>query len=94
MEVAMHHSQHAAVRSQQRNICPMVIDLLMEFGAAEPSGEGTTKFFFDKPARKRLAAYAGALTPLLQEHLDIYAVVAADNKVVTVGHRYERIHRH
>lgn len=90
----MYQSQHAAVRCQQRNICQMVIDLLMEFGAAEPAGDGTTKFFFDKPARKRLAAYAGPLSDLLQEHLDVYAVVAADSKVVTAGHRYERIRRH
>lgn len=90
----MYRSQHAAVRCQQRSICQMVIDLLMEFGATEPAGEGTTKFYFDKPARKRLAAYAGPLSSLLQEHLDVYAIVAANSKVVTVGHRYERIRKH
>ncbi len=89
----MHKSQHAAVRIQQRNISHMAIDLLMEFGATQPSGDGTTKFYFDKPARKRLAAYAGSMTSLLEQHLDVYAVVAADNKVITVGHRYERIVR-
>jgi len=90
----MDQTQHAAVRSQQRNISPLVIDLLMEFGTTEPSGDGTLKFFFDKTARKRLAAYAGPLTALLEQHLDVYAVVAADNKVVTVGHRFDRIRRH
>lgn len=90
----MHQSQHAAVRRRQRNIGQMVIDLLMEFGATEPAGQGTTKFFFDKPARKRLAAYAGPLSRMLREHLNVYAVVTADSKIVTVGHRYERIRRH
>jgi hypothetical protein len=88
----MYQSHHAAIRCQQRNICQMVLDLLMEFGATEISGNGTTKYFFDKPARKRLAVYAGSLSQFLQEYLDVYAVVA-DNKVVTVGHRYERIRR-
>jgi hypothetical protein len=90
----MYQSQHAAVRGQQRSISPLVIDLLMEFGASESSGDGTTKLFFDKPARKRLAAYAGHLSGLLEQHLDVYAIVASDSKVVTVGHRYDRIRRH
>lgn len=90
----MYQSQHAAIRGQQRNISAMVIDLLIEFGAKEPSGDGTMKFFFDKPSRRRLAAYAGPITALLEQHLDVYAVVSADNKVVTVGHRYARIRRH
>lgn len=67
--------------------------LLMEFGTVEPSGDGTTKFFFDISARKRLATDAGPITAILEQHLDVYAVVAADSKVVTVGHRYERIRR-
>lgn len=87
-------SQHACLRSQQRGISRLVIDLLMEFGASEPSGEGTTKFYFDKPARKRLAAYAGSIAPLLDQHLDVYAVVAADSRLVTVAHRFERLRRH
>ena len=90
----MHPSQHAASRIQQRGICQLVIDLLIQFGAREPSGDGTTKFYFDKPARKKLAAYAGSLAGLLQEHIDIYAVVAADDRLVTVGHRQKRIQRH
>jgi hypothetical protein len=90
----MYQSQHAAIRSQQRRISPLVLDLLMKFGATEPSGDGTFKFFFDKSARKRLAAYAGHLAGLLEQHLDVYAVVAADSKLVTVGHRYDRIRRH
>lgn len=86
-------SHHAAARGQQRGIAPMVVDLLLEFGAAEPAGDGTTKLFFDKPARRRLAAYAGPMASLLAPHLDVYAVVTGDSKVVTVGHRYERIRR-
>jgi hypothetical protein len=50
--------------------------------------------FFDKAARRRVHVYVGALAPLFTEHLDLYAVVAADNKVITVGHRLKRTRRH
>ncbi len=94
MENEMHQSLHAANRMQQRNIPPLVIDLLMEFGASEPSGDGTSKLFFNKPAFRKLKAYAGHLAEVLGPYLDVYAVVAGDMKVITVGHRYERIRRH
>lgn len=90
----MYQSHHATSRMQQRNIPPLIIDLLMEFGASERAGDGTTKLFFNKPARRRLKAYAGALADVLVPHLDVYAVVANDTKVITVGHRFERIRRH
>lgn len=89
----MYQSQHAASRMKQRCIPPIIVDLLMEFGASEPAGEGATKVFFDKPARRKLKAYAGPLADVLQPHLDVYAVVAADTKVITVGHRQTRIRR-
>lgn len=87
-------TRHAQIRSQQRAIPGLVLDLLLQFGASESTGDGASKMFFDKVARRRLHAYAGALAPLLNEHLDLYAVVAPDNKVITVGHRLERIRRH
>jgi hypothetical protein len=30
----------------------------------------------------------------LEEHLNVYAVVAADDRLITVGHLYERVRRH
>lgn len=90
----MVHTHHATSRMQQRNIPPMMIDLLVEFGASEPSGDGTSKLYFNKPARKKLKAYAGPLADVLESHMDVYAVVTSDMKVVTVGHRLERIRRH
>jgi len=87
-------SKHAAKRSQQRAIAPMVIDLLLQFGSTEKAGDGASRVFFDKAARRRLDAYAGPLAPLLRQHLDLYAVMAANGNVITVAHRLERIHRH
>lgn len=90
----MNTTRHAALRIQQRGIPKLVVDLLIEFGCSVPSGDGTSKFFFDKPARRKVKAYAGSLAGVLEEHLDVFAVVGADTQVITVGHRYDRIQRH
>jgi hypothetical protein len=84
-------SKHAAARLQQRGIAPLVVDLLLEFGASEKSGDGTTKHYFDKHARRRLRAYAGPLASLLEAHLDCYAVVGPEGRIVTAAHRTTRI---
>lgn len=90
----MHMSQHATVRSQQRSISQMQVDLLMQFGTSQPAGDGASKLFFDKAARRRIRAYAGPLAGLLNEYLDVYAVVSDDDKVITAAHLIERIRRH
>jgi hypothetical protein len=71
----------------------MVIDLLMQFGAREKAPGGGCKAFFDKAARRRLERYAGPLATHLQQHLASYIVLAADDQVITVGHRTKRIAR-
>jgi hypothetical protein len=89
----MYATQHASARIQQRNISPFVIDLLMEFGASEPAGEGASKLYFDKQSMRKIKAYVGPLAGMIEAHLDVYAVVAADTQLITVGHLYERIRR-
>lgn len=86
-------SHHANARLQQRCISPLVLDLLLQFGATEIAPGGIRKMYFDKSARKRIKAYAGPLAGLLEQHLDIYAVVGRDDKLITVAHRIERIKR-
>ena len=86
-------TRHASTRSQQRAIPKMMIDLLLQFGKSESSGSGFEKMYFDRPARKRLASYAGPLASLLDEHMNLYAVLDKDMNIVTVGHRLERIQR-
>ena len=90
----MQLSRHANERSQQRAIAPMMIDLLIQFGSSENAGAGVSKLFFNKASRRRVSAYAGPLAGLLNEHLDVYAIVSSDMKVITVGHRQDRITRH
>lgn len=89
----MHLTRHAYTRVQQRGISPLVIDLIRQFGSSEPAGDGCCKLFFDKQARKRLRPYAGPLANLLNDHLDAYIVVGADDRVITAAHRTERIRR-
>lgn len=89
----METTRHADVRAQQRCIPPFMIDLLLQFGAREAAGAGTQKVFFDRRTRKQLQSYVGAVAPLLDPHLDIYAVVSPSEAVITVGHRLERIRR-
>ena len=88
----MEHTQHSQIRAQQRGIPQLIIDLLIQFGAREPAGEGTETIYFDKQAKKRLQTYSGRLMGKLSDQLNVYAVVIGD-KVVTVGPRYKRINR-
>ena len=90
----MHLSHHATERSRQRAISPMLVDLLLQFGTSQHAGDGTSKLFFDKAARRRVRAYAGPLACLLNEHLDVYVVVGSGEEIVTAAHLTGRIRRH
>ena len=90
----MQLSRHASERRQQRAIPEMMIDLLLQFGSSERAGPGASKMFFDKISRRRVKAYAGPLAAMLEEHLDVYAIVSTEMTVITVGHRTERVQRH
>lgn len=90
----MRLTKHAQSRTQQRAIPPMLIDLLLQFGSSERAGAGVSKVYFDKASRRKVKAYAGPLARLLDEHLDVYAVVADDLTVITTGHRTGRIATH
>lgn len=91
MELAF--TDHARIRRQQRAIPLLMVDLLHRFGSQEPAGDGTTKLFFDKPARRRVMAFAGPLAAAIEKHLDIYVVMSASECVVTAAHRTARIRR-
>lgn len=88
------HTGHSVIRMKQRGIPPIVVDLLMQFGTSEKSFDGTRKLYFDKRAKRRVHAYVGSLAGLIDEHLNVYAVVTAEDAVVTAGHRLERIRHH
>ena len=86
-------SQHASIRSQQRGVSPLVIDLLIRFGARKKTGDGTETCYFNRQARKQLSSYVGGVIGKLSEELDAYAVINGE-KIITVGLRYKRIQEH
>lgn len=89
----MNTTAHASIRSQQRGIPPLVVDLLLQFGCREHDHSGAEIVYFDRRSKKRLESYAGGLIGKLSEHLDSYAVLA-DGEIVTVGARFKRINHH
>ncbi len=87
----MELTRHALTRQQQRGIPPMIIELLINYGACEKAGDGTSKHYFDKRSRRRLEGYAGKLARLLMEYLNCYVVVCPEGRVITAAYRTERI---
>jgi hypothetical protein len=85
-------SKHARIRAQQRGIPPLVVDLLLDFGATKHDHRGAEIHYFDRKSKKRLAANCGGqVVGHLGHLLDAYLVVS-DAMIVTVGHRQKRIY--
>lgn len=87
-------TRHAQARSQQRGVPPLVIDLLLAYGNVARAGAGASTYYFDKPGRRKVLAYAGPLAAALTPYLDYYAVVADDQRVITVAPRLSKVHLH
>lgn len=86
-------SEHAGIRIQQRGIPPLVVDLLLTYGA-EARAVRCTRYFFDKPARRRVAKAVGKqVMRRIEDLMNAMIVVGDDGTVVTAGHRTERIRR-
>lgn len=81
-------TNHAAVRLQQRGIPAWFLDLLVEHGKTTHDGHGAVLKSVSKATRRRLQqllpakAYAQA-----ERWFDVYAVVTADDAIVTAAHR-------
>jgi hypothetical protein len=85
---------HASKRAQQRCISPILLSLLMDFGKREPAGDGVSKMYFDKAARRRVKAYVGPVARQIDEFMNVYAVVGSDGQIITAAHLTERVRRH
>ena len=86
----MHNTVHSGIRGQQRGVPPMIVDLLIQFGAREQHTQGSEIVYFNRKSKKKIETYAGGLFGKLNEHMDAYAVIAS-GKLVTVGARFKRI---
>lgn len=89
----MELTHHAQVRCQQRGIPPLIRQWLQDYGS-EVQARGATKRFFDRDAKRRLAAAVGAqVVDRLGSLLNIY-LVEDRGTVVTAAVRTRRIKRH
>jgi hypothetical protein len=88
-------TRHAGQRMQQRSIPPVVVDWLIGYGATEHDHRGSEIRYFDKKARRQLSSdVGGQIVRRLEAFLDTYLVLGTDGRVVTIGHRTQRINRH
>lgn len=87
-------TDHACRRLRQRGIPDDLLPLLMRFGAHEYDKQGAKLVFLNHRGKARLRR---TLDPeafrRIEPALDVYAVVATDGAIVTVGHRTHRINR-
>ena len=82
---------HAAVRSQQRGIPPLIINLVVSYGKMIQR-RGASVYFLDKLTRRNLKKEIGSIAyRRLDDLLDAYVVVADDGAVVTTGKHYKRL---
>lgn len=82
---------HARIRMQQRGIPEAALELLLDFGREAHDHRGGRIVRFDKRSRRRIERVLGPSTlRVFERHLNAYAVVGADDAVVTVGHRRRR----
>ncbi len=88
----MEFSHHAHVRCQQRGIPPLILEWLLDYGVEQRSA-GTSKRYFDREARRRLAAdYGAEVVSRLGDLLNLY-LVEGEDRIVTAGVRTRRIKR-
>jgi hypothetical protein len=87
-------SNHAQTRMQQRGVTPGLLELLDAYGATQHDHKGAEVRYFNKAARRRLQQAEGRdVYRAVETKLNVYAVVARDGRLVTVGRRDHRINR-
>jgi hypothetical protein len=87
-------TNHARARMQQRGISPAALELLLEYGREAHDHRGCRIVRFDKRSRLRVLRELGPERfRRVERHLGAYAIIAADDAVVTVGHRVGRLLR-
>lgn len=88
-------SKHAEQRTDERSIDPLVVDLLLQYGAVSPAPGACVRRYFDKKSRKTMKSQIGPKsTDLLAPLLDAALVQARDTgAVVTVYRRDRRVKR-
>jgi len=90
----MNMTYHAAIRSQQRGIPPLVMQWLDQFGEECYDGHGAIIRFFSRTSRRKMEREFGSdLVSKLSQYFNAYKVENHDGTVITTGHLTKRIKR-
>ena len=85
---------HAAARSQQRGIPPLIVQWLDQFGEELYDGHGAIIRYFSRASRRAMERQFGS-NPVkkMSEFLNAYKVENHEGTVITTGHLTKRIKR-
>lgn len=86
-------SQHARARMQQRGIPRSALEYVLDFGREHHDHRGAIVLVIGRAAISRIALSGAARGSTLDELRGVYAVVASDGSVRTVGHRTRPLRR-
>ena len=83
---------HAAIRSQQRGIPPLIVQWLDQFGEELYDGHGAIIRYFSRASRRAMEREFGSHpVKKMSEFLNAYKVENHDGTVITTGHLTKRI---
>jgi len=78
---------------QQRGIARSAVECLLDFGREHHDHRGAIVVMLDRAAIRRIARSGAVRREQVDALRGLYAVVAADGRVCTVGHRTRRVQR-
>ena len=81
-------------KKKQREIPPVIIEWLRQFGCRITGMNGTTVIYFDKQSKRELCSRVGHIVVRrLDDMMDAY-VVMNNERVIAVGHRFRPLKTH
>ena len=85
-------THHAKTRMQQRSIPPLIASWLEYYGEEAQAPGGATVLYFSKRSRQMIRGDVGSVIyNRIKNLLNTYQVLY-ENKVITAGRRYKKIH--
>ncbi|MCH8323252.1 MAG: hypothetical protein IIB64_09300 [Proteobacteria bacterium] len=89
----LNYSNHALKRQQQRNIPPIIVKWLFDFGTSIRH-QGAEVLYFDHQSIRNLKKYTGkAFYNKIREFTNSYAVVSDDGTIITLGRKFKHFRK-
>lgn len=82
------YTKHALLRSHQRSIPPIVIDLLLDFADPTPAGKGAESYSFTKRSWRKAAAYLGPRAKDFEKYRHTYLILASNGQIITIAYQH------